>query len=301
VDVSKRLTDDKIADNIRKGNGRMPSFPNLNDASVSDMIAYLKTPAAAGSKTEMPQAAAQVAAAHPENDPGTAVYSQQCGICHGDHMEGDAPAFPMLIGLGSRMNAAQVTDIIKNGKGRMPGQSDISPEDLAALLKFLGVGPQTQQAAPAPPAAGAPGEYVFTGYRRFLDPEGYPAFQPPWGTLSAIDLKTGNYLWKVNLGEYPALAAKGITNTGSENYGGPVVTAGGVVFIGATVYDHKFRAFDAATGKLLWQADLPFSGVATPATYMIDGRQYVVIAASAARTPNDPQGGLYVAFALPKR
>ena len=88
-------------------------------------------------------------------------------------------------------------------------------------------------------------------------------------------------------------------NTGTENYGGPVVTAGGVLFIGATVYDHKLRAFDSSTGNLLWEAELPFSGVATPSTYMIDGRQYIVIAASNARSPNDPQGGMYVAFALP--
>jgi mono/diheme cytochrome c family protein len=302
VDVTTRLTEAKIRENIHQGNGRMPSFPNLDDASVNELIAYLKSPAKPSGEKELPEAAKPAAEAPSGDAQGANVYSQQCGICHGDHMEGDAPAFPMLIGLGGRMNAAQVTDIIKNGKGRMPGQPDISPEDLAALLKFLGVKAQAgAEAHPASPAAGGPAEYVFTGYRKFLDPDGYPAIQPPWGTLSAIDLKTGNYLWKVNLGEYPALAAKGMADTGSENYGGPIVTAGGVVFIGATVYDHKFRAFDAATGKLLWQKELPYSGVATPATYMIDGRQYVVIAASGARTPNEPQGGVYVAFALPAR
>jgi glucose dehydrogenase len=143
-------------------------------------------------------------------------------------------------------------------------------------------------------------KYIFTGYRKFLDPDGYPAIAPPWGTLNAIDLSTGKYLWKVPLGNYPALAAKGMTDTGTENYGGPVVTASGVLFIAATVYDHKLRAFDTSTGKVLWQADLPFAGVATPSTYMIDGRQYVVIAASNARTPDAPQGGAYVTFALPR-
>lgn len=106
-------------------------------------------------------------------------------------------------------------------------------------------------------------------------------------------------MWKIPLGEYPALAAQGMANTGSENYGGPIVTAGGLVFIGATVYDRKFRAFDSSTGKLLWETTLPFAGIATPATYEVDGKQYVVIAASGGRDPNSPVGGSYIAFTLP--
>ncbi len=144
-----------------------------------------------------------------------------------------------------------------------------------------------------------PDAYSFTGYRKFLDPEGYPAVAPPWGTLNAIDLNTGKYVWKIPFGEYPELAAKGLTNTGSENYGGPIVTAGGLVFIGASVFDRKFRAFDSHTGKLLWETALPFSGVATPATYAVNGKQYVVIACGGGRVANAPSGGVYVAFALP--
>ncbi|HSY67392.1 MAG TPA: PQQ-binding-like beta-propeller repeat protein [Edaphobacter sp.] len=141
-------------------------------------------------------------------------------------------------------------------------------------------------------------KYHFTGYRKFLDPDGYPVV-PPWGTLNAIDLNTGEYLWKVPLGQYLELVAKGQPDTGSENYGGPILTGGGVLFIGATIYDRKLRAFDARTGKLLWQGDLPYAGTATPSTYMIDGRQYVVIATSGARDPKGPQGATYIAFALP--
>jgi quinoprotein glucose dehydrogenase len=122
---------------------------------------------------------------------------------------------------------------------------------------------------------------------------------PPWGTLNAIDLNTGKYLWKIPLGEYPELAAAGMKNTGSENYGGPVVTAGGIVFIGATMFDDKIRAFDSSNGQLLWEYKLPFAGVATPAVYMVDGKEYVVIAAAGGRNPKEPAGGLYVAFALP--
>ena len=143
-------------------------------------------------------------------------------------------------------------------------------------------------------------QYRLTGYRRFLDPDGYPAIVPPWGTLNAIDLNTGEYKWKINFGEYPELAAKGLKNTGSENYGGPIVTAGGLLFIGATNYDKKFRAFDKSTGELLWETTLPFSGNATPITYSVNGQQYIVIAAGGGKDPRSPSGGEYVAFALPQ-
>lgn len=141
--------------------------------------------------------------------------------------------------------------------------------------------------------------YHFSGYNKFYDEEGYPAVSTPWGTLNAIDMNTGQYRWRIPLGEYPELAAKGLKNTGTENYGGPVTTASGLLFIGATIFDRKFRAFDKATGQLLWETELPFSGTATPATYMVDGKQYVVIAASAGRDPKAPRGAAYIAFALP--
>ena len=301
VDVSKRLTDDKIAQNIHLGNGRMPSFPNLNDQRVKDLIEYLHTAAPAAAAKEMKSDAAQPApAAQDANAAGAAVYKRRCAMCHGANGEGNGTTFPMLTGIGSRMTAAQVTELIHKGKGRMPAQTLLQGADLDALLKFLRLSETTNAAASAPnDAAKGPGEYVFTGYRRFLDPDGYPAFQPPWGTLNAIDLKTGKYLWKVNLGDFPELAAKGMKDTGSENYGGPVVTAGGLLFIGATIHDRKFRAFDASTGKVLWETELPSGGVATPATYMVNGKQYVVIAASGARDPKTPQVAVYVAFALP--
>jgi quinoprotein glucose dehydrogenase len=137
------------------------------------------------------------------------------------------------------------------------------------------------------------------GYNKFLDPDGYPAVEPPWGTLNAINLDTGEIAWKIPFGEFPELVAKGIRNTGSENYGGPVVTAGGLLFIGATDHDRKFHAFDKAKGKLLWEATLPAGGNATPATYEVNGRQFVVIAAGGGKSRR-PSGGSYVAFALPK-
>jgi quinoprotein glucose dehydrogenase len=204
----------------------------------------------------------------------------------------------MLIAVGNRLTAAQTVELIHNGKGAMPPFPDLKGPDLDALLRFLEVSDHV--AAKTTDAKSAPPDYIFTGYRKFLDPDGYPAIAPPWGTLNAIDLKTGKYLWKIPLGEYPDLVKQGIRNTGSELYGGPIVTAGGLVFIGATVYDRKFHAFDSGTGKLLWETELPFAGIATPSTYMIDGRQYVVIASSGGRDPKSPVGGAYIAFALPR-
>ena len=132
----------------------------------------------------------------------------------------------------------------------------------------------------------------------FLDQNGVPAIAPPWGTLNAIDLVTGDLLWKVPLGEYPQLVAKGIRNTGSLNFGGAVATAGGVIFIAATA-DEKIRAFEKATGRVLWEYQLPAGGYATPSVYMVDGRQYVAIAAGGSGKNATKSGDSIIAFALP--
>jgi quinoprotein glucose dehydrogenase len=195
------------------------------------------------------------------------------------------------------MNASQAADLIHIGKGTMPAFPTLKDQELETLLRFLGVEAEVSGADMDEASSEEP--YSITGYTRFDDAEGYPAVAPPWGTLNAIDLNSGKYLWKIPLGEYPELAAKGMKNTGTENYGGPIVTAGGLVIIAATDFDRKIRAFDSRTGELLWEGDLPFSGVATPATYMVDGKQYIVIATNGSRDPKSPQGAVYVAFALP--
>jgi quinoprotein glucose dehydrogenase len=199
------------------------------------------------------------------------------------------------------MTPAQIEERIHDGKGSMPPFPGLQNQELSALLRYLAAPTASAASAAAKLDADAGDEpkYRFTGYRKFLDPDGYPAIAPPWGTLNAIDLNTGKYLWKIPLGEYPQLAAQGLKDTGSENYGGPIVTAGGVLFIGATVYDRKVRAFDSHTGKLLWETTLPYAAVATPATYMVDGKQYIVIAIGGGRDPRSPSGGEYVACALP--
>ena len=236
----------------------------------------------------------------PSATAGAKVYRSQCALCHGVDRTGSPPAFPSLVGVNKRLSDAQIADAIAHGRGRMPALPNFDHANTAALLAYLKTAgtPASRKAS-----GGMPGgphiQYSFTGYRKFLDPDGYPAIAPPWGTLSAINLNTGEFLWKIPLGEYPALAASGLANTGSENYGGPIVTAGGLLFIGATVYDRKLRAFDSHTGQLLWETELPFAGLATPATYSIAGKQYVVIASSGGRDPKSPTGGMYIAFSLP--
>jgi glucose dehydrogenase len=307
VDVMSRLKAEKVINNVKNGTGRMPSFPNIDDAQMKALIEYLRAGSSgvrgdAGKElTTVPaqEMTVQVPADKTGADrAGAAVYANRCARCHGSHMEGIAPANPMLIGVGTRLSKAQIVDFVQDGTDQMPAMPDVQGAELEALLHYMNVADSAKARASA--AEEYPDKFTFTGYRKFLDPDGYPAIAPPWGTLNAIDLKTGKYVWKIPLGEYPELARQGIKDTGTETYGGPIVTAGGLVFIGATVYDRKFRAFDSRSGKLLWEAELPFAGVATPSTYMIAGRQYVVIAASGARDPKGPAGGAYVAFALPK-
>jgi quinoprotein glucose dehydrogenase len=232
---------------------------------------------------------------------GSSIYMSHCSVCHGADRAGAPPEIPSLIGVEHRLTTLQITNTIQVGKGRMPAFPELANGSVqfSALMRFVATGKDKVASTPEP---GAEKElaYDFTGYKKFLDPDGYPAVVPPWGTLNAININTGEYAWKIPFGEYPELVAKGVRNTGSESYGGPVVTAGGVVFIGATVADKKFHAYDKATGKLLWETTLPLGATATPATYEVNGRQYVVIAIGGMRDPVTPSGGMYVAFALPQ-
>ena len=239
--------------------------------------------------------------AQSSNATGTrALYTSQCAVCHHDDLKGAPPDFPSLIGVGARLSFSEIATTIHNGQGRMPGFPNLTTAQTNAIADFLANGQSKESSeivssSPQLPAM----KYHLMGYNRFLDPDGYPAIAPPWGTLNAINLNTGEYLWKIPFGEYPELAAAGMRDTGSENYGGPVVTAGGLLFIGATNFDKKFRAYNSSTGALLWETTLPFSGNATPATYSVNGRQFVVIAAGGGKDRKSKSGGVYVAFALP--
>lgn len=236
---------------------------------------------------------------------GQKVYTNNCMSCHGANREGNA-SYPSLQQIDRKYSASQILEIVNDGRRMMPSFKQISDNDKKALLAYIldlkkegkmaftdsgnkEVISKTEKSPFVP--------YTMTGYNKFRTPEGYPANKPPWGTLTAINLNTGETIWQNPLGEYPDLKKKGIPVTGTENYGGAVVTAGGLLFIAATL-DGKFRAFDKSTGKLLWETSLPAAGFATPATYQVNGKQYIVIACGGGKLDTH-SGDTYVAFALP--
>ena len=215
-----------------------------------------------------------------------------CGSCHGANLEG-VGTIPSLRNLSAKYNREKVSMIIKYGNKAMPAFSQIEPEELQELTSYLlGIKSKKNLVSQEKP------QFETMGYNKFLDDEGYPATAPPWGTLSAVDLTSGKVKWKVPLGEYEELSKKGIPITGTENFGSPIVTGGGVVFIAAT-RDQKIRAFEKETGKLLWEHKLPFGGYSQPSTYSINGKQYIVIPATGGGKLGGPTGDAYIAFALP--
>jgi quinoprotein glucose dehydrogenase len=223
------------------------------------------------------------------------LYGSNCASCHGDDKKG-SPAAPSLVGVGTRRTRDELTTVIRSGGGRMPGFSEVLDNGAVSdLVTFLITGHDIAESAGTNPNYQ---KYRSSGLKIFTDPDGYPAIKPPWGTLNAIDLNAGTIRWKIPFGEYPALAAKGLKNTGTDNYGGAIVTANGLLIIGATTYDNKFHIFDKLTGKLLWEYTLPFAGNATPSMYVVNGKQYIVIACGGGKN-GAKSGGTYVAFALP--
>lgn len=227
---------------------------------------------------------------------GRIFYNTHCAACHNADRSGQEPLNPGLLNLDSRLSKAEVLKKIEMGAGRMPAFASVLKGNEEAIIAFLF--DLKDQKAPVTANVVEDTTTHFlntTAYGHFSGPGRRPAIKPPWGTLNAIDLNTGEYLWRVPLGNYPEYQKKGAPMTGTENWGGPIVTAGDLVFIAAT-RDNKLRAFDKASGEIVWETELPGPGYATPATYMCEGRQYLVVSITGDRA--DPSGKI-MAFALP--
>jgi quinoprotein glucose dehydrogenase len=219
--------------------------------------------------------------------------------CHGADRKGTG-TFPSLINVNKKYSPAAFDTLLQSGRRMMPAFRQISMVERKAIASYILNLKIEQAKAFADPSAKADDPYKMpysiVGYNKFLSKEGYPALSPPWGTLSAINLNTGEYVWKQPLGDDPEFP-HGKQPSGTENYGAGVVTSGGLIFIAATK-DGRFRAFNKSTGKLLWETKLPSPGYATPAIYKVDGKQYIVIACGGGKM-NSRSGDSYVAFALP--
>ncbi len=233
-------------------------------------------------------------------DAGKRLYKENCMACHGTERHGSGNTYPSLININKKYNEQQFYQLVSSGRRMMPSFKQLSDEEKKAIGSFILDNHSLQQkkfvAPPKPVDPYLKLPYSITGYHLFLSKEGLPAISPPWGTLTAIDLNTGNFVWRDTLGDYPYYAAKGI-HTGSDNYGGSIVTKGGLLFIAAT-RDGHLRVFNKRTGKLLWQFKLPANAFATPSTYEINGKQYIVIACGGGKL-NTVSNDVYVAFALP--
>jgi quinoprotein glucose dehydrogenase len=230
---------------------------------------------------------------------GKALYQANCMGCHGPDRNGSGNN-PSLIDVSKKYTQSTFKALLEGGRRMMPAFHQLGAPNEEALASYI-LNDKPLQLKPyiSPQDSVSPFDqmiYNSTGYNKFLTKEGLPGIMPPWGTLSAISLKTGKVVWKDTLGDYPGFKEKGI-HTGTENYGGPVVTAGGLVFIAATK-DAKFRAFNKRTGQLLWETDLPACGFATPTVYRYQDKEYVVIACGGGKLNTD-SGDSYLAFALP--
>jgi quinoprotein glucose dehydrogenase len=231
---------------------------------------------------------------------GHFLFNINCSQCHGANLKGNhASGIPSLVNIKDRRSKEYVMNRINNGGGRMPAFKNIlSDKKKKAIVKFL-FGNDNKKLRRSknkrPRQRYSESSFLFSS-NRFLTKDGYPATRPPWGTLSAINLSTGKYVWRDTLGTFPELEAKGIPKTGSRNYGGPLVTSGGLIFIAATA-DSMFRAYDKSNGKLIWKTKLPNAGFATPSTYKINGTQYIVIACGGDKL-GLPAGQSYVAYSL---
>jgi quinoprotein glucose dehydrogenase len=228
---------------------------------------------------------------------GETIYMQSCAACHAPNRRGQG-MIPSLVAVRRHLTEDQVVSILRTGRNAMPPAPAMTRAQQEALLDFLFRRNQPPGRMKSNGASGTP-RYSFDGFNFLVDQDGYPGIKPPWGLLNCYDLSTGKILWRVPLGEYPALTRQGIPKTGTQNLGGATVTAGGLVFCAGTA-DEMIRAFDADSGAELWKAKLPWGGYAAPAVYEANGREFVVITATGGGKVGGPEGDAYIAFALPE-
>ena len=241
--------------------------------------------------------------------PGLALYSRICADCHGpDRTNLPAPA---------NVKADLIKDTVRHGKGEMPAiaESVLSAQDLDTIIAYLanaaaGGGRAGQPAQPPRPPMSPPppGQTRYWGPfgNPFTASNGMPAIAPPWAELVAYDLNEGTIKWRTTLGTIPGLAAQGIKNTGSVRpRNGPVVTAGGLIFVGSGG-DGYVHAFDKDTGKVLWETELGGNPDGIPAVYEVEGRQYVAFYAAGGggdgvvTRATKPEAQGYYVLALPE-
>ncbi|APQ17308.1 outer membrane protein assembly factor BamB family protein [Maribacter hydrothermalis] len=230
---------------------------------------------------------------------GSTIYSNKCATCHQPYRTGvSSSGFPSLIDIQLKKSKNEIVSIITNGKGMMTGFPTLSATEKEALVQFL-FNEEETNTNDKMEIASSENLYVYqhSGYNKFLDSNGLPGISPPWGTLNAIDLNTGDFLWSIPFGETLELKEKGFPTTGTENYGGPIITKNGLILIAATK-DGYLRAFDKKTGTLLWEYELPAASFATPATYEYNGKQYIVLACGGEKL-GTKKGNQIIAFSLP--
>ncbi|XOV91307.1 MAG: PQQ-binding-like beta-propeller repeat protein [Bacteroidota bacterium] len=228
---------------------------------------------------------------------GMALYKSHCVGCHGLDLKGGEfmGNVPSLVDLKSRISEDDFSKVVRNGRNAMISFAWLDEVQMSDLKSYLFE--KEAVVYPTDPESKVI-SYRGTGYNKFYDPEGYLAIKPPWGTLTAMDMDKAEIKWQVVLGEHKALTERGIPLTGTQNYGGPAITENGLLFIASTS-DEQIRCFDQETGDVLWQADLPAAGYATPSIYMVDGKQFIVIACGGGKL-GTKSGDSYVAFTLPE-
>ncbi|MDT8886744.1 outer membrane protein assembly factor BamB family protein [Aquirufa regiilacus] len=225
---------------------------------------------------------------------GEGLYQQYCANCHGSDRKGNpASGYPSLFGIEKKRESKFIVQMIKQGKGMMPGFGHITSEGQQAIASYIqGLAPKEVLAQNSQTLI----PYQMSGYNKFLDQDGLPALSTPWGTLNAIDMNTGKYLWKIPFGQEPELVKQGVTDTGGENYGGPIITKSGLLIIAATK-DATLRIYQTSTGNLLASHRLPFASFATPSTYMVNGKQYIVVTCGGTKL-GTAKGNVVVAFSV---